>query len=274
MFDLPESALPYGFAKGPGGTHTSRTIMLDELRLLLAACPASAGYADYRRAVADDNAIRKDSYSGRVRSLRGLRELYGLDRNLVLFRALRDLWDADAQAQPLLAFCCAAARDPLLRQTADFLLALPCGQPATPQMFYKVIAEARPDHYSEKTLLSLGQNLASSWQQAGHLAGKRSKTRASAQCRPTAAAYALLLGYLCGGRGEALFDTLWVRLLDAPAHTLHDQAFLASQQGWLEYRQTGMVTEVAFQHLLRGADEFRTTKAKAHTKGTIDHGAH
>ncbi len=253
MFDIPESVLIYGFTAGVGGTHTSRTIMLDELRLVLATCPASAGYADYRRAVVEDNAIRKDSYSGRVRSLRGLRELYGLDRNLVLFRALRDLWAADAQAQPLLALCSAAARDPILRGTADFLLALPCGQPVRPQMFCKVVSEARPDQYGEKTLLSLGQNLASSWQQSGHLAGTRGKTRASAQCRPTAVAYALLLGYLCGGRGEALFETLWARLLDVPAHALHDQAFLASQQGWLEYRQTGMVTEIAFQYLLRGA---------------------
>ena len=42
-----------------------------------------------------------------------------LDRRSVLFRGLRDLWDADEAAQPLLALLCSLARDPLLRATAD-----------------------------------------------------------------------------------------------------------------------------------------------------------
>jgi hypothetical protein len=64
-------------------------------------------------------------------------------------------------------------------------------------------------------------------------------------------AYALLLGYLCGGRGEGLFQTLWVRLLDAPGRTIEDQALAASQRGWIEYRRSGGVTDVGFRYLLR-----------------------
>ena len=48
------------------------------------------------------------------------------------------------------------------------------------------------------------------------------------------------------------------QLLDAPPHTLHEQAFLASQRGWLEYRHAGTVTEIGFSYLLRkepGHDE-------------------
>ena len=63
-------------------------------------------------------------------------------------------------------------------------------------------------------------------------------------------AYALLLGYLCDVRGEALFHTLWARLLDAPIHILREQAIRASQQGWLEYRHAGEVTEISFHYLL------------------------
>ena len=53
---------------------------------------------------------------------------------------------------------------------------------------------------------------------------------------PTSVAYALLLGFLCVSRGEALFDTFWYpQLLDTPKHLLHDQAFLASRYGWIDY---------------------------------------
>ena len=38
-----------------------------------------------------------------------LGQLYGLDPSILLFRALRHLWDADADAQPLLAMLCALA---------------------------------------------------------------------------------------------------------------------------------------------------------------------
>lgn len=108
-----------------------------------------------------------------------------------------------------------------------------------------------PDRYSPKTLKSTGQNIISSWQQAGLLSGKLHKVRVGGQSQPTSVAYALLLGYLSDARGEALFRTLWCRLLDAPEHILHEQALAASQRGWIEYRHMGEVTEVGFRHLLR-----------------------
>ena len=104
-------------------------------------------------------------------------------------------------------------------------------------------------------LANIGRHAASSWQQSGHLSGRLRKVRTRAESRPAAVGYALLLGTLCGVRGEALFHTLWCRLLDAPTDTLHAQALAASQRGYLEYRHAGGVTEVAFRHLLRNTDE-------------------
>ena len=205
----------------------------------------------------DDNVLRKHTLTTRKRTLKSLRELYRLDRSALLFRALRDLWDADASAQTLLALLCAFGRDRLIRASSPVVLNAPAGQEITPEMLSRAVGEALPDRYNAATLGKIGRNLASSWQQSGHLAGRAKKIRAQPQARPTAVAYALLLGYLCGDRGEGLFETGWTRLLDTPAHTLHDQAFLASRAGWLEYRHSGMVTEIGFQHLLR-ATEART----------------
>lgn len=253
--EFPENVLNLGFANGPGGTHTSRTMMLAELQLLLAACPSTADYDDYQSAVVDDNVLLKTTVSTRIRTLRGLRELYALKPQILLFRALRDLWDDDSEAQPLLAMLCAVARDPLLRATSKLILNTPPGAAITPERLAEVVDDGFPDRYNPKTLLKIGRNTASSWQKSSHLNGRQHKIRVKADSRPATVAYALLLGYLCGTRGEALFQTLWARLLDAPPHTLHDHAFTASQQGYLEYRHTGVVTDIGFNYLLRESNE-------------------
>jgi len=233
------------------GAHGSRTIMLKELRLLLAACRTSAGLDDHREAIVRDNVLLKATDTTRRESFRRLREMYALNPRVVIYRALRDLWEADVEAQPLLALLCASARDPVLRATAELVLSTPIGTTLTPQQISEVVRQSYPGRLNSMTLANIGRHAASSWRQSGHLSGRLVKTRSRAECRPPAVAYALFLGYLCGGRGETLFETLWSRLLDAPLHVLHDQAFMASQQGWLEYRHSGMVTEISFRHLLR-----------------------
>ena len=250
--EVPEQARAFGFAVDPGGTHTSRTMMLAELQLLLAACPPAANYQEYRSAIVDDNVLLKSTATTRLRTLRGLRELYALDRRRVLlFRALRDLWDDNANEQPLLALLCATARDPLLRVTAATILELPPAAPLTAQMLAKVVGEHFPGHYNPAIQAKIGRNLASSWQQAGHLHGRSNKLRAGALCGPAATSYALLLGHLCGSRGAGLFSTIWARLLDVPAHTMQTHAIVASQHGWIEYRHVGSVIDVGFRYLLR-----------------------
>jgi hypothetical protein len=241
----------YGFINEPVGAHSSRTMMLAELRLLLAARPESAHLEEYRSAVIDENVLLKKTVATRKVSFRWLRELYALDRKILLFRALRDLWNEDTQAQPLLALLSAVARDPILKSTAERILSIPVGEAVTPTMLAEVVNTGFPNRYNPKTLASIGRNANSSWQQAGLLSGKLHKVRVGAQCQPTSVAYALLLGYLSGARGEALFRILWCRLLDAPLHILHEQALAASQRGWIEYRHMGEVTEVGFRHLLR-----------------------
>lgn len=248
---IPEAATKFGFINDPVGTLGSRTIMLAELRLLLASCPQSASTDEYRSAIIDQNVLLKQTEATRRESFRRLRELYALSNTTLHFRALRDLWEDDPQAQPLLALLCAAARDPLLRCTAEVILTAPVDVQITPLLFSQAVEVGFPERYNSTTLTAIGKHAASSWRQSGHLSGQLKKVRSRAESRPAALVYALFLGYLCGSRGEGLFQTLWSRLLDAPTHILHDQAFTASQRGWIEYRHTGGVTDVDFRYLLR-----------------------
>jgi len=228
--------------------------MLSELRLLLAASPGTATREWYREAILDANVLMKRTMATRRESLRRLRELYALDPDITLFRALRAIWYLEEKAHSQLALLCAVARDPILRETADFILGLSNGTPVTPYQIADRAEQAFPGRYNNTMLANIGRHAASSWQQSGHLSGRVKKVRAKSECSPASTAYALFLGYLCGARGDGLFETLWARLLDAPTDVVRDQTFRASQQGWLEYRHTGMVTEITFRHLFTPED--------------------
>ena len=111
---LPESL---GFREGATSVHTSRTMMLDELSLLLAKVSANGKAASYVSAIVDDNALSKPTKTTRQRTAKRLEELYSLDPACTLFRLLRHFWPADQAGRPMLALLAAAARDPLLRET-------------------------------------------------------------------------------------------------------------------------------------------------------------
>jgi hypothetical protein len=229
-------------------------MMLSELRQLLAACPPDATRDEYRRVVLEDNVLAKASTSARQRSFRYLRELYGLDAAEPSFHALRSLWDYDPDAQPLIALASALVRDPALRGTASAVLRAPVGAPVTAHDLAAAVIEAYPDSYSDAIAHKIGRNAASTWTQAGHLTGRTNKTRSRATPRPASVAYALFLASLEGREGDLLFESLPVRVQDAPVHTLKELAREASRRGWLDYRSIGNVTEIGFSHLTAGAE--------------------
>jgi hypothetical protein len=251
VYLVPDAALPLGFRNGPGGPHDSRTIMLADLQTLLAAVPPDAPYSEYARVVVEENALGKRTVANRKGTFGRLREFYALSPEVPVFLGLRTFWDANPEAQPMLALLCASARDPLLRATAQLVLQAPLGEWVTRESMSAALEQAFPGRYSQKSLVSNAQNTASSWQQSGHLQGRIKKIRTHALAQPESTAYALYLGYLCGGGGEVLFSTFWAQLLDAPAHALHEQAKIAAQRGWITYRSLGGVTEVEFPHLPR-----------------------
>ena len=250
---VPEVALLSGFYNEPMGTHTSRTLMLSELRGLLATHPGGDSDA-LREAVIDENVCRKAGRSTREKTFRHLRELYALTDDVVIWRALGALWVRSEDAQPLLALLCAVARDPLLRATSRIILETPEGVHMTSDDMAPAIESVFPGRLKADTLARTSRNVGSSWTQSGHLRGRTHKVRSTATTTPESTAYALFLGYICGGRGDALFRTPWALLTDGPEHILRAQAEQAGRLGYLEYRHGGGVTEVTFAQLLREGD--------------------
>src|SRR4051794_35793412 len=98
-FPSPSPALEaFGFKFSAGGAHISRTMMLTELSAVLMNLRHGSDTADYRDAIVNRNILGKTTDSTRQKSLRHLRELYGLDESLPIFGTLRKLYAIDAES--------------------------------------------------------------------------------------------------------------------------------------------------------------------------------
>ncbi|NLY00884.1 MAG: hypothetical protein GXY83_32740 [Rhodopirellula sp.] len=239
-----------GFRWGDRGTHTSRTIMFDELRAVLDNCRPNAVRDDYLVAIHEDNCLGKRTVATRRLSSQRLSELYALDPEVPLFRIMRRCWYADREGQAILAMLLALARDPLLRASAPPVLRMRPGEELVRQQMTNALNREVGSRLSDSTLDKVVRNAASSWTQSGHLKGHCRKVRQTVTATPATTAFALLLGYLAGKRGAAIFESLWAQVLDAPVGELMRVAMDARRLGFIDMSQSGGVIEVAFSRLL------------------------
>lgn len=240
-----------GFKFDKSSTHTARTMMLEDIRLLLEYVDdPNSSKDEYLKAIIDDNCLGKRSGKTRILTSRHLVDLYVLDPSVALFRVLRYFWERDFEGQPLLALLCAYARDDLLRISAPFIEKITENKIVTREELEKYIEGKFPDRFSNATLKSTAQNLNSSWTKSGHLTGKAKKVRSKATATPGSVAYALFLGYCVGIRGELLFNTNYIRLLDCSPERAIELAEVASRSGWITFKRIGKIMEVQFPNLL------------------------
>jgi hypothetical protein len=252
---LPESVdskpwIKAGFRIGDIGTHTSRTIMLKELEQLFSDQDTQASRADYVSAIIDQNCLSKKTVSTRKLSCQRLRELYGLNPSILLFRVLRSLWQVDEKGHTLLALLTGLARDPLLRVTATPVLQMHSGEELVRHKLTDALRQSVDNRLNDSTLDSVVRNTSSSWTQSGHLTGRVHKYRQKVNPTPIVTTYALLLGYILGARGNGLFSTFWAKVLDTPTEELVSLATDAKRLGFLDLSQAGGVVEVSFTRML------------------------
>lgn len=229
----------------------ARTIMLSELNDLLDSVPVPSSSKDaYIQAIEENNCLGKRSSRTRTLTRRHLADLYGLNPDMTVFRTLRYFWQRDPAARPSIALLCAYARDPLLRESAPFVLKLTAGQVFSREALEEHLEKMYPGRFSKATLTSTTQNLASSWTQSGHLTGRVKKIRSQAPAVAGATAYALLLGFLVGERGESLFKTDYAKLLDCSFERAVELGETGSSKGWIVFKRVSNVIEVLFPALL------------------------
>tara|TARA_B100000749_G_C18417939_1_gene462180 strand:+ start:58 stop:891 length:834 start_codon:yes stop_codon:yes gene_type:complete len=246
----------FGFRFERGGAHSSRTMMLDELTALLDYVNRpEATKADYLNAIDEDNCLGKRSGKTRRLTYKHLAELYSLDTAHVLFRALLYFWQRDEAGRPMLALLATYSRDSIFRASAPMILKTPEGSVITRESVEELIDSLEPGRFSKATLKSTAQNINSSWTKSGHLTGRNKKTRNRAAPTAGSAAYALLLGYLAGARGQGLFSTEYTKLLDCSREKTIELAEQASRRGWITYKRVGDVIEVLFPNLINQQEQ-------------------
>ena len=239
----------YGFRLGERGTHSTRTMMLDELRQTLATVPASGLRSDYGQAIIEENCLGKPTAATRRQTNQRLGELYCFDLSVPLFRALRRLWDRDTDGHPLLATLCALARDPLFAATVSAVVQLEPGAEFLREPMRAGIRALAGERLNDSTVDKVARNTASSWTQSGHLAGRTLKTRRRVQATPASVALALYLAYRIGFRGLDLFSSGWVSILDCSPTAARHLALEAKRLGLLDIRMAGDIVEINFNRL-------------------------
>ena len=247
--NTPGDAEKLGFRFGDKGTHTSRTMMLDELGALMRAVPASGTRKDYAAAIIEENCLAKPTLATRRLSNQRLGELYGLDPQVAVFRVLRRLRDADERSRPLLALLCALARDPLLRGTVEAVVGLQPGEEFRRVRTREVLREAVGTRLNDSILDKVVRNAASSWTQAGHLAGRTFKKRQRVAATAWTVAYALYLGRAIGFRGAELFSSGWMTVLDASPPDARTLALEAKRLGLIDLSISGDIVDIALDRL-------------------------
>ena len=238
------SALQAGLRFGARGTHSSRTMMLAELGDVLAAVPGSGSRLDYAVAAIDDNVAGKATASARRLTHKRLRELYGLDPAVPIFRVLRRLWAVDESGRPTLALLCALARDPLLRLSAPTVLGLQPGQELVRSALVAAVAGQTGERLNEAVVDKVARNSASSWTQSGHLRGRMRKIRSVVEPTPGSLAFALWLSSLDGHTGVQMLRAAWATVFDRGPQRLLDAALTAQQLHLLHVRLGGDVVEI------------------------------
>ena len=242
-------AIAAGFRFGHIGTHTSRTIMLEELSATFAAVPLGGRSSEYASAVVEENCLGKQTISTRRLTLQRLRELYALDPSVPVFRILRRLWTMDEHSRPLVTLLANLARDPLLLATADVIISLPEGAEFQRGAMREALTQTVEDRFNDSTLNKVVRNAASSWSQSGHLEGRTFKFRRIV--RPTAASVAFAL-YLARAAGLAVEESLasgWIKVLDCSTSGALELASAAKRLRLLDLRMAGNVIDLHLESL-------------------------
>jgi hypothetical protein len=235
-----------GFRFGTNGPHAARTMMLDDLSVLLAAVPQEASESEYAYQVTDLNVLGKPTKKARELAYRHLLTLYGLDPKFALFRMFRRLWAADELAHPVLALTMALARDPLLAGTQEFILQKQDGQHVSREDLETLLSKSHPDRFSPASLKSFAQNVNGTWTSAGYLSGRNRKTRTQPVVTPAIVAMCLFIGHLQGMTGQRLFSSNWCRLIPGSEHDIEPLAMAAYHRGLIVFLNAGGVKEVRF----------------------------
>lgn len=231
--------------------HSSRTLMFAELAKVMDHGMQDDNYIDSLSL----NVINKATQSGIVKTSRYLKRLYDFDLTIPVFQAFKHFWEvANDTDKPIIALLYAVGNDYLLAESIPILNHARTGEKVTVEVLEENVESYYPDRYSRVTRRSIGKNLASSWKQAGFITGKVKNIRTQPDINYLVVAFAFLMAYLDGIRGDFILKSNWVKALSLDDKAIRSLAIEAGKRDILNYQYAGNVTSITFTNLFRKLD--------------------
>jgi hypothetical protein len=228
-----------------------------ELEALLAAAPANANPATYRKLVLEANACGKGSSAMRMWAWQRLRVRYLLDPSLAEFRAfLAGMRDTRSPVdRGLLCFLMFARTDRLFRELSLRTVSPHLSAPGTvvrPEAVDRAVAtiqRQRGLHWSKETVAGVRRHLLSALKDFGILEGAAEKRTSRLRPGPATAVFAVRLGRLEGLADRRLMASRWFRLLGLDEPGVVDLLYTATRERALTFRMQGGVVELSLPML-------------------------
>jgi len=240
-----------GFAQS--GVLSSRSVMLPELIDLMAIAPLDADTATLQRLVVDEDVLHKPSAANRAKTFAFLKNLFGLNPQLPIYREFTRLCHLSQVDTTVLAGSLAFAREPVLKVCANMVLDTAIGKPLGREDFEAWVREYAPGRYSQSMYVSFSHNLYASFFQLGYLSEAVGKTRIRKRrdVRPASVAYAAFLDWLTGLNGITLLTGAFSKTLELPKDEHLNLLSAAGQQGLMRVAHAGGVLQLDFPTWLR-----------------------
>lgn len=228
--------------------HTSRTLMFAELSKVMNHAIEGGDF----NGILNSNVANKLSSTNLIKTNRYLRQLYRFAKEDLLFRCFIHYWTlVNNEQKSILSLLYALSNDFLLRESIDIVVNTKVGEKVAIEKFEDNIEKYHPGKYSVNTKRSASQNIASSWKQAGYILGKVKNIRVQPVHDYYTVAFALLLSYLHGDRGEYIMLSKWIKALALNTEELRDLIKEAAKRDLLRYQYGGNVTVISFENQIK-----------------------
>lgn len=226
--------------------HTSRTMMFAELSKVMDHAIHDDMYLDSL----NQNIANKKTKTNQDKTTSYLKQLYDFDIKYLPFKLFKYFWQiATEKDKSVITLLYALGEDFLLGESCQVVLSSKLGDKVTIEKFEEIIEARHQDRYSENTRKSLAQNIASSWKQAGFITGKVKNIRTQPDIGYHAVAFAFLMAYCNGDRGDFIMTSKWSKALSLGDAQLRELAVEAAKRDLLQYQFAGSVTAISFSKL-------------------------
>lgn len=228
--------------------HTARTLMFEELSKVM---DFSFEEDNYHQSMAN-NVFGKKSEDNIKKTTNFLTMLYSFDLNYSSFKILKYFWlNTDEKEKPIIALLFAIQQDYLLTESISVVAETILNNKVEIEKIEGNIEKYHPNRFTKNTLRSVAQNIASSWKQAGFITGKVKNIRTQPEVSYNCVAFALIMAYINGLRGDFILSSKWVKALCLNENQLRELAIEASKRGLIQYQFSGNVTSITCNELFK-----------------------